>query len=68
MMSMFRDDEGRLSSFRVMAMIALVGGLAIFCLQVTSEKSTACNNELVYVALFGGALGGKAAQKKFEKS
>ena len=25
MMSMFRDDEGRLSSFRVMAMIALVG-------------------------------------------
>lgn len=62
----FSDNKGTLSSFRIMAMIALVGGLAIlFCDVYFWEKNT--SYELVYVALFGGALGGKAAQKKFEK-
>ncbi|MDE0240626.1 MAG: hypothetical protein OXQ84_10575 [bacterium] len=65
MRQIFSDDKGTLSSFRVMAMIALVGGLGIFAVDVICATS-AHDYELVYAALFGTALGGKAAQKKFE--
>ena len=67
MREMFKDSKGNLSSMRVMSMIALFGGLGALYIQLLSESACALDLELVYVALFGGALGGKAAQAKFEK-
>ncbi|MCY4641755.1 MAG: hypothetical protein OXC41_03535 [Gammaproteobacteria bacterium] len=64
---MFLDHDGGVSSMRVMSVVALVGGLAAFLLQVSGKGDCSVDYELVYVTLFGAALGGKAVQKKFEK-
>ena len=63
----FSDSSGTLSSFRIMAFIALIGALTILCfdiLLVNSERSY----ELVYVTIFTGIFGGKAFQKKHKNS
>jgi len=67
---LFSDSQKQLSSGRIMQMLALVGGLAVFAFQVmncSGDSTNVPDYELVYVALFGGALGSKAFQKKYEK-
>ena len=61
----FSGSNGRLSSMRIMSMIGLIGGLVLLAVDysIGSEKSY----ELVYVTLFGAALGGKAYQAKHEQ-
>ena len=64
----FSDDKGQLSSGRIMAMIALLGGLALLFLQTVGYSE--CGKEYLLAPislLVGGALGGKTLQKKFEK-
>lgn len=63
----FLDHENNISSMRIMSMMALVGGLVAFILQITGKADCSVDYELVYVTLFTGALGGKMLQKKFEK-
>lgn len=59
MRELFSVASGQLTSTRVMAMIALVGGQFLLCLDL---KAADCSKdyELFYAALFGTALGDKA--------
>lgn len=59
MRELFSVASGQLTSTRVMAMIALVGGLFLHCLDL---KAADCSKgyELFYTVLFDTALGGKA--------
>ena len=64
----FSDDKGNLSSGRIMAMIALLGGLALLFLQAVGYSECGKEDLLAPISLLvGGALGGKTLQKKFEK-
>ncbi|MCY3542048.1 MAG: hypothetical protein OXH31_09130 [Gammaproteobacteria bacterium] len=62
----FSGGDNKLSSFRIMAMIGLIGGLVILGLDILLINSTR-SYEMVYVVLFGGIFGGKAWQKVSEK-
>lgn len=65
--TMFQDDSGNTSSGRVMCFIALiVGSIALLAGAFgLTPCGTDYNTTLAF--LFAGALGGKAAQKKWEK-
>ena len=62
---LFSDSAGRLSAFRVMAMIATLSGCAVIILQALGHSKMDLNTPLAF--LFGGVFGGKAAQKFAEK-
>ena len=62
---MFSDDGGRLSAFRVMAMIAILSGCGVIVCQALGYSTMDLNTPLAF--LFGGVFGGKAAQKFAEE-
>jgi len=63
---MFSDNEGRVSAFRVMAMIGTLSGCAVIIAQACGLSEVDLNTPLAF--LFGGIFGGKAAQKFAEKN
>lgn len=62
----FSDSNGRLSSFRIMAMMGMVVGCVVLLAQAFGEG---CGVDLstTLAFLFGAVFGGKALQKTAEK-
>ncbi|MDE0249835.1 MAG: hypothetical protein OXK72_02365 [Gammaproteobacteria bacterium] len=60
----YQDSDGNTSSMRIMSMMALAGGLIAMFVQLFGYAKCDVDLELVLLALFGGALGGKAYQSR----
>ena len=62
---LFSDNTGKLSSFRVMAMMGMATGCVVLLIQSLGISDTDLNTPLTL--LFTAALGGKAGQKFAEE-
>jgi len=62
------DQDNRLSSGRIICMMAMIVGSVAFLAQVFGIGECNADYSVTLSILFGGALASKAAAKKFEKS